>query len=78
MCVAQIRWTSSQTLGLKPTTKITELFDCEVVISMLPDDAAVRDVVIGREDLGIDGLASGLQARRNSSFHEHNKHIRGV
>ena len=25
-------------LGLKPTTKITDLFDCEVVISMLPDD----------------------------------------
>ncbi len=48
-------------LGLKQTTKITDLFDCEVVISMLPDDTAVRDVVIGREDLGIDGLASGLQ-----------------
>ena len=48
-------------LGLKPTTKITDLFDCEVVISMLPDDTAVRDVVIGREDLGIDGLASGLK-----------------
>jgi len=48
-------------LGLKPTTKITDLFDCEVVISMLPDDTAVRDVVIGREDLGIGGLASGLQ-----------------
>jgi 3-hydroxyisobutyrate dehydrogenase-like beta-hydroxyacid dehydrogenase len=48
-------------LGLKPTTKITDLFDCEVVVSMLPDDTAVRDVVIGREDLGIDGLASGLQ-----------------
>jgi 3-hydroxyisobutyrate dehydrogenase-like beta-hydroxyacid dehydrogenase len=50
-------------LGLKPTTKIADLFDCEVVISMLPDDTAVRDVVIGREDLGIDGLASGLHRR---------------
>ena len=48
-------------LGLKPTTKITDLFDCEVVISMLPDDTAVRDVVLGRRDLGIDGLASGLK-----------------
>jgi len=47
-------------LGLKPTTDITKLFDCEVVISMLPDDAAVRDVVFGDEDLGIDGLAAGL------------------
>jgi 3-hydroxyisobutyrate dehydrogenase-like beta-hydroxyacid dehydrogenase len=48
-------------LGLKPTTDITKLFDCEVVISMLPDDTAVRDVVLGREDPGIAGLASGLK-----------------
>src|SRR5207253_8721437 len=27
---------------------------------MLPDDDAVRDVVIGRADLGIEGLALGL------------------
>jgi 3-hydroxyisobutyrate dehydrogenase-like beta-hydroxyacid dehydrogenase len=47
-------------LGLKPTTDIADLFDCEVVISMLPDDAAVRDVVLGRQDLGLDGLAMGL------------------
>jgi 3-hydroxyisobutyrate dehydrogenase-like beta-hydroxyacid dehydrogenase len=47
-------------LGLKPTTDIANLFDCEVVISMLPDDDAVRDVVFGRADLGIDGLAMGL------------------
>jgi 3-hydroxyisobutyrate dehydrogenase-like beta-hydroxyacid dehydrogenase len=48
-------------LGLKPTAEITDLFDREVVISMLPDDTAVRDVVLGREDLGIAGLASGLR-----------------
>jgi 3-hydroxyisobutyrate dehydrogenase-like beta-hydroxyacid dehydrogenase len=48
-------------LGLKPTTDITSLFRCKVVISMLPDDAAVRDVVFGREDLGDTGLASGLK-----------------
>jgi 3-hydroxyisobutyrate dehydrogenase-like beta-hydroxyacid dehydrogenase len=48
-------------LGLKPTAEITDLFDCEVVISMLPDDAAVRDVVLGQEDLGVAGLASGLK-----------------
>src|SRR3979490_1507914 len=47
-------------LGLNPTTDISHLFDCEIVISMLPDDAAVRDVVFGRADLGIDGLAFGL------------------
>jgi 3-hydroxyisobutyrate dehydrogenase-like beta-hydroxyacid dehydrogenase len=48
-------------LGLKPTTEIADLFDREVVISMLPDDTAVRDVVLGRQDLGIEGLASGLK-----------------
>jgi 3-hydroxyisobutyrate dehydrogenase-like beta-hydroxyacid dehydrogenase len=47
-------------LGLKPTTEIANLFDCEVVISMLPDDDAVREIVFGREEIGLDGLASGL------------------
>jgi 3-hydroxyisobutyrate dehydrogenase-like beta-hydroxyacid dehydrogenase len=48
-------------LGLKPTTEFANLFDCEIVISMLPDDAAVRDVVLGREDAGVKGLASVLK-----------------
>lgn len=47
--------------GIKPTTTIADLFDRKVVISMLPDDAAVRDVVLGQEDLGVVGLASGLK-----------------
>src|SRR5580700_10253333 len=48
-------------LGLKPTTNIADLFDCEVVISMLPDDAAVREIVFGREEIGLGGLAHGLR-----------------
>jgi 3-hydroxyisobutyrate dehydrogenase-like beta-hydroxyacid dehydrogenase len=48
-------------LGLKPTTNIAELFDCNVVISMLPDDHAVDAVVFGREDPGSRGLAAGLR-----------------
>src|SRR6202034_407869 len=48
-------------LGLRPTMEFADLFDCQVVISMLPDDAAVRDVVLGREDTGVKGLASGLK-----------------
>src|SRR5213078_5282014 len=36
-------------LGLKPTTNLADLFDCEVVISMLPDDEAVREVALGRQ-----------------------------
>jgi 3-hydroxyisobutyrate dehydrogenase-like beta-hydroxyacid dehydrogenase len=48
-------------LGLKPTTNIANLFECEVVISMLPDDAAVREIVFGREAVGLHGLAQGLR-----------------
>jgi 3-hydroxyisobutyrate dehydrogenase-like beta-hydroxyacid dehydrogenase len=43
-------------LGLEPTTDMTALLGCTVVISMLPDDDAVRDVVFGRSDLGVPGL----------------------
>jgi 3-hydroxyisobutyrate dehydrogenase-like beta-hydroxyacid dehydrogenase len=48
-------------LGLEPTTDITKLFDCAVVISMLPDDDAAHDVVVGHADRGIGGLAAGLR-----------------
>jgi 3-hydroxyisobutyrate dehydrogenase-like beta-hydroxyacid dehydrogenase len=48
-------------LGVASNTEIASVFDCGVVISMLPEDAAVRDVVFGRQDLGIPGLAVGLK-----------------
>jgi len=47
--------------GISPRTNLSDLFDCEVVISMLPDDDAVRDVVLGRETLGFRRLGSGLK-----------------
>src|SRR5271167_4137041 len=47
-------------LDLKPTTDIAKLFDCKVVISMLPDDDAAREIVFGRKDIGLVGLAEGL------------------
>jgi 3-hydroxyisobutyrate dehydrogenase-like beta-hydroxyacid dehydrogenase len=47
-------------LGFKPTTDIADLFDCEFVITMLPDDAALREVVFGRTGSGAPGLAAGL------------------
>jgi 3-hydroxyisobutyrate dehydrogenase-like beta-hydroxyacid dehydrogenase len=47
-------------LDLEPTTDIADLFDCSIVVSMLPDDRAVREIVFGREDFGVDGLAGGL------------------
>jgi 3-hydroxyisobutyrate dehydrogenase-like beta-hydroxyacid dehydrogenase len=49
-------------LGLKPTTSIADLLDCEVVISMLPDDDAVREIVFGDETNGQEGLATGLKS----------------
>jgi 3-hydroxyisobutyrate dehydrogenase-like beta-hydroxyacid dehydrogenase len=49
-------------LGLAPTLDIQDLFECDIVISMLPDDAAVHDVVFGRDNqFGLDGLASSLK-----------------
>src|SRR5882757_6079007 len=43
-------------LGIRPTLKLENLAHCDIVISMLPDDNAVREVVCGA-----DGLASRLQ-----------------
>jgi 3-hydroxyisobutyrate dehydrogenase-like beta-hydroxyacid dehydrogenase len=47
-------------LKLRPTTDIAKLFECKVVISMLPDDDAAREIVFGRKDIGLVGLAEGL------------------
>jgi len=48
-------------LGLQPSLAIEDVFDCDIVISMLPDDAAVHEIVFGRNgELGLDGLASNL------------------
>jgi 3-hydroxyisobutyrate dehydrogenase-like beta-hydroxyacid dehydrogenase len=49
-----------EALRIRPTTDIGDLLDCDVVISMLPDDDAVREIVFGRKDIGFDGLAAGL------------------
>jgi len=49
-----------EALGLRSTTDIGDLLDCEVVISMLPDDAAVREIVFGDRGDDLDGLAAGL------------------
>jgi 3-hydroxyisobutyrate dehydrogenase-like beta-hydroxyacid dehydrogenase len=47
-----------QGLGVTPTMDIAEVFGCEIVVSMLPDNAAVRSVVFGGDDT--EGLAAGL------------------
>ncbi len=50
-----------EVLGLRPTTDFSNLFHCEVVISMLPDDDAVHEIVFGRREVDLDGLAAGLK-----------------
>jgi 3-hydroxyisobutyrate dehydrogenase-like beta-hydroxyacid dehydrogenase len=48
-------------LGLRPSLDLEDLFECDIVISMLPDDAAVHSIVFGRnEEFGLDGLATNL------------------
>jgi 3-hydroxyisobutyrate dehydrogenase-like beta-hydroxyacid dehydrogenase len=49
-----------EALGLRATTDIADLLDCNVVISMLPDDDAVREIVFGPKDKGLKGLAAGM------------------
>ena len=49
-----------EALYLKPTTDFTKLFECNIVISMVSDDDAAREIVFGRSDIGLVGLAKGL------------------
>jgi 3-hydroxyisobutyrate dehydrogenase-like beta-hydroxyacid dehydrogenase len=44
-------------LGIHAVTGMEPIFECDIVITMLPDDAAVREVVFGGER---SGLAAGL------------------
>jgi len=48
-------------LGLTPTNDNADLFDCDVVVSMLPDDDAVLDASFGRTGPGGEGFALGLR-----------------
>jgi 3-hydroxyisobutyrate dehydrogenase-like beta-hydroxyacid dehydrogenase len=49
-------------LGVEPTNDLARLFDCGIVISMVPDDAAAHEIVFGSEQPPLKGLASGLTA----------------
>jgi 3-hydroxyisobutyrate dehydrogenase-like beta-hydroxyacid dehydrogenase len=51
---------SLEALGLRPTADFAALSDCELVITMLPDDSAVREVVLGSRSA--DGLLVGLKS----------------
>lgn len=63
--IAQVRhaerFVEVKSLGLEPAAEIVDLFDCDFVISMLPDDNAARAVVFGGAAETARGLASGLK-----------------
>jgi 3-hydroxyisobutyrate dehydrogenase-like beta-hydroxyacid dehydrogenase len=48
--------------GLEATTNLADLYACDLVITMLPDDSAVREIVFGRDPrMGLNGLSFGLK-----------------
>jgi 3-hydroxyisobutyrate dehydrogenase-like beta-hydroxyacid dehydrogenase len=47
-------------LGLNPTSDLAEVLKCEVVVTMVPDDDALGEVVFGRRADHADGLLGGL------------------
>jgi 3-hydroxyisobutyrate dehydrogenase-like beta-hydroxyacid dehydrogenase len=49
-----------QSQGIATTDALADLFGCDTVITMLPDDAAVQEIVFGGASAG-GGLASGLK-----------------
>jgi 3-hydroxyisobutyrate dehydrogenase-like beta-hydroxyacid dehydrogenase len=56
----QDRVAELKALGLSVTTDMSDLLECELVITMLPDDDAVREVAFGSKDDRLGGLAAGM------------------
>jgi 3-hydroxyisobutyrate dehydrogenase-like beta-hydroxyacid dehydrogenase len=50
-----------EALGIEPTNELADLFGCDIVITMLPDDAAAHEIIFGIGSPTGDGLASGLK-----------------
>jgi hypothetical protein len=48
-------------LGIEPTNELAELFDCDIVITMVSDDAAASEIVLGDGSPNAEGLALGLK-----------------
>ena len=62
-------------LGLEPKFSIADLFDCDFVITMLPDDRAVREAIFGKNRGS--GVGRGSEAQCRASLDEHDQHGRG-
>jgi 3-hydroxyisobutyrate dehydrogenase-like beta-hydroxyacid dehydrogenase len=59
-------------LGIEAVTGMNPIFDCDIVITMLPDDAAVREIVFGGNKRGLAaGLAAGAVHLSMSTISPH-------
>jgi hypothetical protein len=61
-----------QVPGMRPTMHMPDLFDCGIVVRMLPDDNAVRDVFQYQQRNRWTCQSSGCG--RDPSFDEHDQH----
>jgi 3-hydroxyisobutyrate dehydrogenase-like beta-hydroxyacid dehydrogenase len=50
-----------EALGIRPTNDLADLFGCDVVITMVSDDAAAHEIVFGGGSSAGQGLAAGLK-----------------
>jgi 3-hydroxyisobutyrate dehydrogenase-like beta-hydroxyacid dehydrogenase len=50
-----------EALGIQPTNDVADLFGCDIVITMVPDDAAAHEIVFGDASSAGRGLATGLK-----------------
>jgi 3-hydroxyisobutyrate dehydrogenase-like beta-hydroxyacid dehydrogenase len=48
-------------LGIQPTNHVADLFGCDIVITMVSDDAAAHEVVFGDGSPTDEGLAAGFK-----------------
>jgi 3-hydroxyisobutyrate dehydrogenase-like beta-hydroxyacid dehydrogenase len=48
-------------LGIQPTNDMADLFACDIVITMVSDDAAAHEIVFGNGSSAGRGLAAGLK-----------------
>jgi len=55
------RFAEVKSFGLEPTPEMADLFGCEFIVSMLPDDNAAHAVVFGSAENAVHGLAAGLK-----------------
>jgi 3-hydroxyisobutyrate dehydrogenase-like beta-hydroxyacid dehydrogenase len=59
-------------VGIRPVTEMSPLYESDIVVTMLPDDAAIREVVFGGEERGLSaGLAPGALHLSMSTISPH-------